>query len=354
MHRTSILTEPSVPGEVFYPSGDGLPMAESGLHAVLFSILLLMLRNHFRTQKDVLVIGNIFIYYEKGNNAARRAPDLMVVKGVDGQRFPPSFKVWEENAMPCVVIELTSKSTAEEDLGPKKELYQKLGVREYFLFDPENEYLHRQLVGYRLVPLAEGNGDNGMEIRYEYDELTPAADGSLPSNELRLRLVPHGVELFLVDLVTGTRLLPPPEFDEEVAKYRLKSEQAEHRAEQAEHRAEVAEQRAEVAEQRTEQAEKDREETARLAEQAEKRRVEESRQKEEARRLAELAQKQRQEARQQRDEAQRRAERAETDLKELAERADKERRLREDLEAELARLRAALPPEPPAGTTDAP
>src|SRR6185437_15705589 len=101
-------------------------------------------------------------------------------------------------AVPCVVIEITSRQTAEEDQGPKRELYERLGVREYFLFDPLHEYLEQPLMGYRLI------GDL-------YEPLPPAQDGGLLSAELGLRLVPENTNLALFRFRTGERLPFLPE-----------------------------------------------------------------------------------------------------------------------------------------------
>jgi hypothetical protein len=50
-----------------------------------------------------------------------------------------------------VVIELTSKTTQREDLSAKFDTYQNVWqVKEYFLFDPLEEYLEPSLLGYRL------------------------------------------------------------------------------------------------------------------------------------------------------------------------------------------------------------
>ncbi len=69
-----------------------------------------------------------------------------------------------------------------------------LGVREYFMFDPLAEYLTPPLQGFVLA-------DD------EYVPLEPAADGSLASAELGLRLVAEGAMLRLLDGATGERLL---------------------------------------------------------------------------------------------------------------------------------------------------
>ena len=55
---------------------------------------------------------------------------------------------WDEGAAPAAVFEITSRSTRREDRRTKRPLYQRLGVEEYFLFDP---------LGDCLVPALQGN-----------------------------------------------------------------------------------------------------------------------------------------------------------------------------------------------------
>jgi Uma2 family endonuclease len=190
------------------------------------------LRYYYRPRKDVYVIGNIFLYYQEGHPEARRSPDVMVIKGVDATRERRSFKTWEERAVPCVVVEITSQETADEDLEAKKDLYEQLGVREYFRFDPLHDYLERPLMGFRLI------GD-------EYQPLPPADDGGLLSAELGMRLVAEGTQLGLFRFRTGERVPAPPEAYEllEEAQKRVLQAQAElqrehQRAEQERRRAE--------------------------------------------------------------------------------------------------------------------
>lgn len=59
--------------------------------------------------------------------------------------------MWEIGKAPDVIFELTSRSTAGEDLYKKYRLYQRLGVKEYFLVDVKREYLLEPIFLHRLV-----------------------------------------------------------------------------------------------------------------------------------------------------------------------------------------------------------
>ncbi len=240
---------PEVGQPVVYPESDGEPMAETEVHILAIVELLATLRFYYRSRSDIYVIGNMFLYYEEGNPQARKAPDLMVVKGVDTSQPRRVFKVWEEKAVPCVIIEFTSKSTCDEDQGDKKAVYARLGVREYFLFDPLHEYLDQPFEGYRL-------------IGQEYVPMEAASAGGLVSEELGLRLLPEGGLLQLYDLKKGGRLLAPQEWydvarkaQEQARQELARAEKAELFAQQEQQRAEKEKQRAEKEKQRADMAE---------------------------------------------------------------------------------------------------
>ena len=184
--------------EVYYPDGDGKPMAETEIHLFEMMRLILTLVDRFADRADVYVVGNMLLYYEEGNPRASVSPDVMVVIGVP--KGPPrrSYKLWEEGVAPVFVIEVTSSSTRREDQRKKRALYARLGVREYFLYDPLAEYLRPPLQGYRL--------DGG-----EYVALAADEDGALVSETLGLRLVLVDGRLRFRDAQTGADLLSPPE-----------------------------------------------------------------------------------------------------------------------------------------------
>jgi Uma2 family endonuclease len=136
-----------------YPSSDGQPMAETWIHVRAIMWLHQALEDFFRDRPDVFVASDIFWYWEEGNPAACVSPDVMVVPGVHPRdpRDRRSFFSWEEGgAVPAAVFEMASESTWQNDLEDKFDRYEELGVREYFLFDPEGLYLVPVLQGYRL------------------------------------------------------------------------------------------------------------------------------------------------------------------------------------------------------------
>src|SRR5574341_1961718 len=179
--------------EVEYPESDGKPMAETDVHRDLMAQLIDALKWRYRDDQQIYVSGNLLLYYVPGDITKSKAPDVFVVKGVE-KRLRRIYKLWEEGVAPCAVIELTSKSTRKEDRNEKFELYAKWGVREYFMFDPLNEYLRPPLQGYRLK-------------RGRYEVIKSDEIGRLESKELGVWLERDGTRLRLWDATTGEEVL---------------------------------------------------------------------------------------------------------------------------------------------------
>src|SRR3978361_972057 len=102
--------------DIDYPESDGRPLGETDRHRQEIFDLLYGLQQHYSGDPGVYVAGNLFLYYAEGNRNAAVCPDVFVVKGA-GKELRRTFKVWEEgDRRPCLVIEVTSESTRDEDL----------------------------------------------------------------------------------------------------------------------------------------------------------------------------------------------------------------------------------------------
>jgi Uma2 family endonuclease len=185
-------------------------MAETDLHRILMVDLISRLQERYAGRKDVYVSGNLFVYYVEGEPHKVLAPDCFVAFGVpSGLR--ETFKTWEEGAYPAAVFEFTSKTTQREDLFNKFTTYQDVWrVKEYFLFDPYEEYLEPSLVGYRLT-------------RGKLKQIK-SAQGSVSSKVLGITLSRDGNRLVIRDSVSGKELLTPEAAKAEAEIARLKAE----------------------------------------------------------------------------------------------------------------------------------
>jgi Uma2 family endonuclease len=208
--------------EVEYPSSDGKPMAETDLHREEMMYVIGALGAHFRAEPDVYVSGNLLLYFVEGDPTRSVSPDALVTRGLPhAKELRDTYKVWEEGQAPSWVIEVTSKTTRLEDLNRKKSLYERLGVEEYFLFDPRAEYLDPPLQGFRL---AAGR----------YEPIALESDGSLVSRGLGIVFRREGERLRMIDARTG-RMLPRTE---EVLRERQEQEERANREAEARRAAE--------------------------------------------------------------------------------------------------------------------
>jgi len=220
-----------------YPTGDGKPMAETPIHGDNMFAITDVLRSRYAHDPSVYIAFNMLMYYVPNDKRRHVSPDVYLVKGIP-PRYRGAYFVWIEGKGPNIVFEISSRSTRKEDLNKKFRLYQDtLQVPEYFLFDPNEEYLRPSLQGFRLR--------EGM-----YVPIDPV-EGRLPSEELGLHMERDGAFLRLYDPATGQRLLTSrEERDVEQAA----RQQAEAKAEAAEQQAEAAEQQADAAKQQADAA----------------------------------------------------------------------------------------------------
>ena len=130
-----------------YPYRDGAPV-ESTLHEELRTYASSALRVRYAAREDVFVAAELGLFFERGNRKALLVPDALVSFGVDAAHRL-SYKAWAEGAIPDFVLELLSARTWRRDVVVKPPLYEAIGVREYWIFDPIGK-LPDPVVGRRL------------------------------------------------------------------------------------------------------------------------------------------------------------------------------------------------------------
>ncbi|MCP4111799.1 MAG: Uma2 family endonuclease [Desulfobacteraceae bacterium] len=239
--QIKILQEPSVffpeDDDIFYPDGDGKPMAESDFQRDPLIYCVDALRAYFEAEPEVYVSGDLLIYYERyrpGIPAKSVAPDVFVVFGIP-KHDRRSYKLWEEGKSPDVAIEIASESNWKKDI-ENIELYRRLGVGEYFLYDPTGDCFDPVLQGYRL-------DKKGFYRRIRLGKL-PGGVRKLESRFLGLELHLESGRLRIYDPVKREYLLTYSE--EKAGRVQERSDRllAEARTEQEKKRAEQAEEQA--------------------------------------------------------------------------------------------------------------
>lgn len=220
----------SQPDTPIFPPSDlwsDEPPLETYRHLKQLILLLTCLERLWQDRQDFFAGGNMSIYYSTRQLKSEdvRGPDFFVVLNTE-RKERKSWVVWEEDGKyPNFILEILSDTTAKNDRGLKKQLYQDIfRTPDYFWFDP-----------YTLEFA-------GFKLNYRrYEEIVPNEQGWLWSDELQLYLGIVGEQLRF--FTPEGELVPTPEEAEALSSDR--AQQAEARAEAERQRAEDAEARAE-------------------------------------------------------------------------------------------------------------
>lgn len=168
--------------EIVYPDSDGRRMAENTLQAEWIMTIFGNLELLFAGRADVFVAMDNLWYPVKGKPKRRVAPDVYVVFGrPKGRRG--SYKQWLEGGVPLhVVFEVTSPGNRIGEMVRKLNFYEKYGVDEYYVIDPDRHQFdvwHRVGRKLREVPVDGTLVSPRLGIRFNWtpgDDLTPPTD----------------------------------------------------------------------------------------------------------------------------------------------------------------------------------
>jgi Uma2 family endonuclease len=131
----------SVNRQIIYPDSDGQPMADNTKQFRWIVLIKENLELLFADTSDVFVAGDLLWYPVEGHPEIRVAPDAMVVFGrPKGDRG--SYRQWEEdNIPPQVVFEILSPGNRVKEMTRKLKFYDRYGVEEYYIYDPDDNEL---------------------------------------------------------------------------------------------------------------------------------------------------------------------------------------------------------------------
>jgi len=211
-----------------FPDSDGDAMPEILSHQMQVTSFRLNCIERLKDEEEVYIGGNNFLYYNRHDQRDNVAPDVYIVLEVE-RRAREKYQTWdEEDKFPDLILEVLSPKTRSVDRHDKKELYARLGAREYLVYDARPNIRNRFFAGWHLVEGA-------------YEEMPRLVSGGVFSEVLGAEVRVMGQWLRIIDPATGQ----PMPLPEEEPGLRHVAEAAQQRAEAAERRAAAAQRRAE-------------------------------------------------------------------------------------------------------------
>jgi Uma2 family endonuclease len=144
--------------KVIYPDSDGQPMADNTQQFRWIVLIKENLEQLFQDNPQVFIAGDLLWYPVQGHPEIRVAPDTLVAFGrPKGDRG--SYRQWEEDDIsPQVVFEILSPGNRLKEMTKKLQFYDRYGVEEYYIYDPDRNDLHGlQRQGEKLTVIEEMN-----------------------------------------------------------------------------------------------------------------------------------------------------------------------------------------------------
>lgn len=224
-----MVTHPSrsTPTDIIYPDSDGQPMSDNTLQFEWIVLIKENLERLFADDPNVFVAGDLLWYPVEGKPTIRIAPDALVAVGRP-KGYRGSYQQWKEAGIaPQVVFEVLSPGNSQREMDRKLMFYNRYGVEEYYLYDPDTN----RLAGWQRSP------DDLL------DAIEPIADWVSPRLGIRFDLSGDILRIVRPD---GQPFLNFIELDQQVEQERQRAEQERQRAEQERQRAEQERQRADA------------------------------------------------------------------------------------------------------------
>lgn len=155
---------------LLYPETDGQPMAENTIQYRWIVTIQGGLDAQFRHDPKVFVAGDLFWYPVEGHPEIRTAPDVLVALGRPKEDRGSYMQWLEDNVPPQVLFEVLSPGNRTAEMQAKFEFYERYGVEEYYIYDPDEVKLTGwQRWGKHLVEIPQMDGWVSPRLGIRFD-----------------------------------------------------------------------------------------------------------------------------------------------------------------------------------------
>ena len=153
-----------------FVSPDPPPMPDAMHQEPHFTDMMSTLRRHLRGRPNTLISGDSHLYYDRDNLNNRYEPDCYIAFDVDVDAIWPrnGYMTWVAGKPPDFALEIASETTGQRDMVIKRRDYARIGIGEYWRFDPTGGEFHDAPLG----------GDRLVSGGYVPIEMTTEPDGS--------------------------------------------------------------------------------------------------------------------------------------------------------------------------------
>ena len=187
------------------------PMPDAMLQEPILRGLLAVLSSRAKANnpgQHLFDSSNTILCYDPSDLNVRVSPDYYFAVGIDPEtvKYRAIYRTWVQGKPPDFVLEVASPSTARNDETTKRDIYARMGVPEYWRYDP-TDLIDRNQRPLYAVPLI---GEILVDGEYRPLEIAPGPDGcimgfspalgvSLAVKDKRLMVYDHDLEEFVAE-----------------------------------------------------------------------------------------------------------------------------------------------------------
>jgi Uma2 family endonuclease len=205
---------PAETDSIIYPESDGKPMADNTKQFRWIAVIEQNLEWLYADNSDVFVAGDLLWYPIEGRNNIATAPDALVVFGrPKGDRG--SYRQWQEEGIaPQVVFEILSPSNTNTEMSKKLLFYDRYGVEEYYIYNPDNNNL-----------------EGWLRVDGELDSIVEMQDWKSPRLGIKFDISATELQIYRPD---GSKFFSYSEINRQLETTKQEAETARQRADRAE------------------------------------------------------------------------------------------------------------------------